>query len=192
MKKTTLSLFALVLAGCATTSDSKDVSLDYLLTNPLFAERYADEMVDVLVEFKIQEDPILEDKKKADLVEQKRSKWLEVARNATKNQRDGYIGNYIIHKAQGRGEFLYLQDVLFVDSVFNVTPGPNLQMYMTTEVDPRDVEFPDETAIHLGDLKTPYGAHNYNVPAQEDTKAYRTVVIWDADLEQIWGFAQLR
>lgn len=185
-----LLLCAITLASC-TTTEPKDVSLDYLLTNPLFAERYADEMVDAMVELTIQNDPAMEDKAFANRVEKARSKWLEVARDATKTQQEGSMGNYISVSAYGLGEFLYLNDVLYVDTVFEVTPGPNIQMYLTTVVDPRDVEFPDETALNLGKLQTPYGAHRYKVPPQEDPLAYRTVVLWEKGLERIWGFAQL-
>lgn len=185
-----LSTLALTLTACAQ-PDPRDVSLDYLLTNPLFAERYADEMVDAMVEFTIKNDPIIEDAAKAKVIEKNRTKWLEVARDATKAQREGTMGSYIPVSAFGRGEFLYKDDVLYVDTVFELIPGPNLQVLLTTVVDPRDVEFPDESALSLGILKTTYGAHRYTVPLQEDPLAYRTVVLWDADLEKMWGFAQL-
>lgn len=185
----TLTL-ALALPACSKPVVS-DVSLDELLTNPLFAERYADEMVDAVVEFKIQNDPILQDAKKADVIESTRTKWLDTARTATKLQREGTAGNMINVTAYTRGEVLYLNDVLYTDTVFEVTPGPNLHLYLTTVVDPRDVEFPDESVIDIGPLQSPYGAQHYNVPPQENPLLYRTLVLWDEDLEKIWGFAQL-
>ena len=53
MNKLTLLIPIIALAGCAN-SQTDSISLDKLLENPLFAERYADEKVDAIVEFKIQ------------------------------------------------------------------------------------------------------------------------------------------
>lgn len=65
-------------------------------------------------------------------------------------------------------------------------------MYVSNAVDPRDVNFPDDTAIDLGQLESPYGMQRYSVPgAEEEVQQYRTVVLFDKSLERIYGFAQL-
>ena len=90
MKKYISSIFLLsILVGCSSGSSGSSVSLDNLLENPLFAERYADTLVDSVVEFKIQKDPMLEDASKADIIEDTRTKWLKEAQKATVLQREG-------------------------------------------------------------------------------------------------------
>ena len=188
MKKFLPLAIALVLVGC---TKSQGVSLEYLLTNPLYAERYADEMVDSLVELKIQDDPILEDASIAKTVEQQRQKWLKVAQEATKIQRTGGLGVFIPVNAHVTSEALYIDDTLYLNPITRIAPGPDLHVYLSTIVDPRDVEFPDATAVDLGPLKSPYGAQRYSVPAKDKPELYRTVAIWDNTLNRVWGFAQL-
>ena len=190
MNKLTLLIPIIALAGCAN-SQTDSISLDKLLENPLFAERYADEKVDAIVEFKIQKDPIIEDPSKEKIMEKERKEWLAVAKDATAKQRAGTRGNLIEITEYANGEALYLEDKLYFGPELETIPSVELHVYLTTVVDPRDIEFPDEQALDLGELQTPYGAQVYNVPHQEDPLLYRTVVIWDEKLEKIWSFAQL-
>lgn len=180
---------ALLLAGC-TDSGSK-ISLEQHLTNPLYAERYSEVLVDRMVELKIQNDPILEDEQKAKVVEETRKKWLEVGRDARKKQHEGFSGFLITINEDTKGEVMYMGNTLYTDTTFEVSPGPDLHFYITTVVDPRDVEFPDDSAIDIGKLRSAYGAHTYDVPAVEDPQLYRTVVVWDNKLERLFGFAQI-
>jgi len=191
MKKALSSsiLSALVLAGC--TASDGEISLEQNLQNPLYAERYAEVLVDRIVELKIQNDPILEDDTKAALIEEVRKEWLEVGRDARKKQREGFSGFLISINETTRGELLYVDNTLYTDTLFEVSPGPDLHLYISTIVDPRDVEFPDDTAIDLGQLRSAYGAQKYSVPVVDDPQLYRTVVVWDNKLERLFGFAQI-
>lgn len=186
----TITLSTLLLAACSSQA-TEITSLEDRLTNPLFTERYAEELVDRMVEFKIQGDPILEDEDKAEAIEDARKKWLEIARNARKRQREGFIGFLITVKEPVKGEVLYVDNTLYTDTTFTVAPGPNVHIYISTVVDPRDVEFPDESAIDIGKLQSAYGAQRYSVPLVEEPQLYRSVVLWDKDLERLYGFAQV-
>ena len=90
-----------------------------------------------------------------------------------------------------KGDFLYIDDTLYVGTLFEIDPLPGLHVYLTTVVDPRDVEFPDDTAMDLGPIQTAYGAHAYEVPSVENPLLYRTVVLWDNELGRLHSFAQL-
>lgn len=185
----TLTLSTLLLAGCS--SATEEMSLEQRLENPLYAERYAEEIVDRMVEYKIQNDPILEDEQKAAIIEETRKKWLEVGRDARTKQREGFTGFVTSINEPAKGELLYMGNILYTDTTFDVAPGPDLHFYITTIVDPRDTEFPDETAVDLGQLRSSYGAQKYSVPPVEDPQIYRTVVLWDNALERLYGFAQI-
>ena len=186
----TVTFISLLLGGC-TTSPNSDISLEQRLENPLYAERYAEEMVDRIVEYKIQKDPITEDKKKVAILENARKKWLEVGRDARNKQREGFSGFLITINEPVQGELLYVNNLLYTDTTFTIAPGPDLHLYLSQVVDPRDAEFPDETAIDIGKIQSAYGAHIYTVPPVEDPQPYRTIAVWDNKLEILHGFAQL-
>ena len=89
------------------------------------------------------------------------------------------------------GEVVYVPNMLHFGTKFESSPGVSLRVYLTTVVDPRDVVFPDDTALDLGTLKNAFSAQSYNVPEVENPKLYRTAVIWDTKLDRLYGFAQL-
>lgn len=167
------------------------LSLEDQLKNPLYAERYAEDLVDRMVEFKIQSDPLLEDAGKAAIVEETRTKWLEIARDARKKQREGLRGILVTMKEPTKGEVLYVDNILYTDTTTDIAPGPNVHLYLSSVIDPRDVEFPDESAVDIGKVQSAYGAQQYSVPPVNDPEIYRTVVVWDNDLERLYGFAQM-
>lgn len=178
---------SLVLASCA----ARDASVTDRLSNPLFAERYAEEMVYVLTEREIQNDPLLEDAEKVQLLVQTRQEWVQHAQRAREQQREGMSGHMFEMGEYAAGEVLLLDDSLFFASNFETLPGPDLRVYLSTVMDPRDVPFPDASSIDLGQLPTPYGAQRMGVPDLSDPLAYRTVVLWEATLGRLYGFAQL-
>ena len=148
-------------------------------------------MVDRLVELDITKNPVLEDPAKKAFVETQRKHWLEVAREAREEQREGTTGNLVPINEYAKGDFLYIDGTLYAGTLFEIDPLPGLHMYLTTVVDPRDVEFPDDTAMDLGPIQTAYGAHAYEVPSVENPPLYRTVVLWDDRLGRLHSFAQL-
>ena len=191
MRTTILIALTILLTGCQTGSGTTQPTTKFLLENPLYAERYAEALVDAMVELDIQDHPLLEDKKKKSLVDDTRKEWLQKSKDARSLQRDGLVGSFIETEEYTYGEALYLNNILYFGPAFVVTPGPNVHVYLTKVVDPRDIVFPDESSIHLGEVISAFGAQQYNVPVVEEPLVYRTVVLWDTQLERILGFAQL-
>lgn len=186
----TIGLLSLaLLAGCS--GRSRAESVEENLKNPLFAERYAESVVDRLVELDIVKDPIMEDAGKKAYVDTQRKHWLEVSREARAKQREGTQGNMVSLVEFAKGDVLYVHDTLYFGSLFEIDPLPTLHVYLTTVVDPRDSAFPDETAMDLGPLQSAYGTQTYAVPSVENPLLYRTVVLWEKDLGRLHSFAQL-
>lgn len=191
MKKILCASFGLLALTACQNNGSQEHTLNYLLENPLFAERYAESMVDTMVNLEIYNDPLIEDEKKKDIADKAKKKWLEVAQKSRKEQRKGSIGHFNSVKEYAAGEVLYLNDTIFLAPDFDSSVGPSMHFFLTTVVDPRDVEFPDETAIDIGEVQSNLGTARYNVPKVENPKDFRTLVLWDTKLERIYGFAQL-
>ena len=185
-----LLALSILLVGCQS-SDPEAASP--LLDNPLYAERYSEELVDSMVNLEIYESPIVEDERKKKIAEKARNEWLAVARDARAKQRDGMQGGFLTADEYAKGEVLYHNDKLHFSPEFESVPaGPSMHVYLTTAVDPRVLEeFPEPTSLDLGAVKTPYGAQSYHVPPVDDPVQYRTVVLWDTKLERLAGFAQL-
>ena len=188
MKKTLLLSITLLLSAC---SDPETALHIDLLENPLYAERFSETMVNTMVELEIYNDPLIEDETKRRIAEETKEKWLAVAKTARKKQREGSNGNFLTMNEYAAGEVLYVENKVHFSTLFETEPGPELHVFLTTVVDPRDVAFPDETALDLGIVVTPFGAQSYGVPEVEDPKLYRTVVLWDTKLERLYGFAQI-
>ena len=191
MKRLTLLFALLPLSACTSSTVTYEPDLDSLLSNPLYAERYAENIVDTMVNFEIYQDPILEDDAKAKIIDQTKEKWLKVAKKARKAQRSGAKGGFVPLKKHAEGEVMYADNKLHIAPEFFAVPGPSIHVYITTAVDPRDVDFPDESGFDLGELKTMYGAQTYSVPEVENPRLYRTAVLYDTELEVLWGFAQM-
>ncbi|MEK7591434.1 MAG: DM13 domain-containing protein [Patescibacteria group bacterium] len=190
MKKA-LFLFPLLLVACKGTPPGSGISLEQRLENPLFAEVYYDVLLDRMVELDIQDDPILKDEDKAEIVEDTRRNALAKAKVANTKQREGMMGNFVPITEETKGEALFVDSTLYFGPTFEANPGPSVHVLLTTVVDPREGTFPDETVIDIGPLESPFGAQAIMVPAMEDASKYRTVVLWDTELERIHGFAQL-
>lgn len=183
---------AAAIAACTKVVPENAISHGELMQNPLFAERFSEELIDAMVQIQLWEDPMLEDARKAALVEEARIGWFEITRQARAAKREGMLGTWQPIATNVRGTMLLTKDgTLYFDSQFTVTPGLQLALYLTAAVDPRDVAFPDETAISLGKLQTPYGAQSYVLPEEaQDASQYRTAVLWDETLQRIHGIAQ--
>ena len=191
MKKIILSTVLLViLTGCQRTI-STEQELNYLLENALFAERYAEAMVDAMVGLEIYNDPIIQDEKKKKIADKTKEKWLKVAQKARKKQREGAIGSFTTINEFTTGEVLYVDNTLFFAPDFATIPGPSLHLMLTKVVDPRDTEFPDASVIDLGEIRSNLGTSRYTVPEVENPIEYRTIVLWDTKLERLYGFAQI-
>jgi hypothetical protein len=192
MKKTIIASMAiLALTACQNANTSNEPELSYLLENPLFAERYSESMVDTMVELEIYEDPIIKDEAKMKIIDKTKESWLKVAQKARVDQRKGSKGSFTPITEFTAGEVLYSGNSLFLAPDFASAPGPSLHFYLSTVVDPRDVEFPDESAIDLGLMRSNLGTGRYEVIAIEEPIKYRSLVLFDTELERLYGFAQI-
>lgn len=161
------------------------------LQNPLFAEQYAEAMVDAMVNLEIYQDPILEDEGKKKVADKAKEFWLEKAKKARAEQREGSKGGLLPMKAYVEGEVLYRNNTLYFPAYFLSTPHPSVHVFLSKVIDPRDAEFPDPTALDLGLIQSAFGPQAYAVPEVENPREYRTVVLWDTKLERLLGFAQI-
>ena len=190
MKNILLVSIALLLTACS--SGTQSASVKELLDNPLFAERYSEDVVLALTELEIQQSPLLEDESTKKYVDRERAAWLKKAKSARTAQREGTSGIWIPVESFARGEVLFLDSQIHLGPGFEVTTTPGLHLYLTSALDPRDEEFPDSTSIDLGAIKSPYGAQSYKAPKAKPGFPLRTIVLWDPKLKQLVAFAQLR
>jgi hypothetical protein len=148
-------------------------------------------MVDTMVELEIYEDPIIKDEAKMKIIDKTKESWLKVAQKARVDQRKGSKGSFTPITEFTAGEVLYSGNSLFLAPDFASAPGPSLHFYLSTVVDPRDVEFPDESAIDLGLMRSNLGTGRYEVVGIEEPIKYRSLVLFDTELERLYGFAQI-
>jgi len=177
-----------LLTGCF---QSEQMTTAERMVNPLFAERYAEAMIGRMTELEIQNDPLLEDEEKRQLALKTKEHWMKLAREARKTQQEGKNGFFVTVKEYTQGEALLLGNTLYFDTTFETDPGPTLHVFLTTRIDPRDVEFPDETSVNVSPLSSPYGAQRYTLTQTDSLDELRTVVLFDTKLGRIYGFAQL-
>jgi len=183
----------LPLAACFGPPGDQSATLQQQIENPLFLERYAEEMVENMVQITIEENPILDDTRKAAIVEQTRTYWLDEAKQARRAQQEGKSGSFLPMEEYARGEVLLAADGhLYISPTFEATPSPSLHILISTVLDPRDANFPDDSSIDLGPIQTNYGAQTYNLPEDmENLLLFRTVILWDTELERLQSFAQI-
>lgn len=185
----------LVLTACGNQAalPTKDQSLQERLRNPLYAESYYDVLTEQMVNFAL-DTTFVEETGSQSTIDRTRTRSLEHSGLAVEAQQKGKSGKFISDRGLTFGEALLLEDVLYFGTDFETSPGPALQVYLSNVIDPRDVEFPDDSSVALGPLKDVFGAQSLSVPERPATHtgSLRTVVLWDADLEFIYGFVQLR
>lgn len=184
------SLF--LLMACSPAVPTRTRMLDDQLENPLFAERYYDELVENMVEIEIYENPLAHDPQKKRLIERTRKEGLENAKKANSVQNTGKTAALISMETYTKGIVLLTDTHLFFSSEFEIIPGVELHVFLTETVDPRDVTFPDETAVDLGIVQSAYGHQSYALPASmTGALRMRSIVLWDKALERLHGFGQL-
>lgn len=192
--KASIALFAVLLTACSAAGPRAGEDLQDKLSNPLYAERYYDELVDLMVNLEIQNDPLTDDESTKAIIDKNRVEGLKLAREANQKQNEGLSGMIVSDGEYAFGEALLLNDTLFLSPTFETVPGPDLHVYLTKIVDPRDGTFPDETAVELGTLKDAYGEQRYSAPVNPEgiEEGYRTFVLWDVQMKRVFGFAQLQ
>jgi hypothetical protein len=166
-------------------------SIDQENRNPLTASRYGDDLADTMANLVIQNDPIIKEPGMRQIIDQEIARGKSIAVGAREQTDQGAKGALIPIKESVTGNVLLLQDTLNFSSDFETKPGPDLHVYLTTVVDPRDKAFPDATAVDLGPIQSAYGAKQYALPGKTDPGVLRTLVLFDRTLKRIYGFAQL-
>jgi hypothetical protein len=167
-------------------------TMEEQLKNPLYAEQYWSHMTDRMVTIIINEE-FKDDAGKLAEVDKVRQESLEKAQAMTKRRGEGIYGSFVPVKETTQGIALAVDNMLYLNPDFFVYPGPALHVYLSTVLDPREGTFPDDTAIDLGIIQSPYGAQMYQTPSVKllGEGAIRTVVLYDKLLGRIYGFAQL-
>ncbi len=190
MRRLPLLIASAVLAtgGCAYKEKTPQ---PLLMENPLYAKRYYDELVENLVSITIHNDPVLQQKGMTTTVERGRRDAIAKAQETEKRLRNGIRGAFIPMEEYARGTAFLSGNTLHLSSDFSVTPGLSLHLFLTTAVDPRDVAFPDPSAVDLGLLRSAYGAQTFSAGLPADHTSFRTAVIFDTTLERLVSFAQL-
>lgn len=189
-----LLLAPLLLISCtAKEAATPDLTFDQRLQNPLFAERYWDELTDRMANLRIQNDPSMKDERTAAIADRTREDAAALSTLARQKRLEGLFGLFVTVKEQTDGFALLHEGTLYLSSEFATYPGPSLTLFLIPEIDPRDVQdFPNEHSVSLGLLQSPYGAQTYLLPeAHRNNPLLRTVVLWDAKLNRMYGFAQL-
>lgn len=188
-------LLSLALVGC---SSAGQATLDQHLQNPLFAEQYWGDYAQRLADIEIYKDlphnkEIVEDTKRLASLRSLKEEALSKHRAATKTRDRAATAMMTTLSELSQGEVMLVDNVLYTDPLFDTPPGPDLHMYVSEITDPRDVEFPDPTAIDLGVVYQPYGAGAYPIPERpSDAKRLYTVILYDKELKRLYAFAQLQ
>ncbi len=194
MKKTILPLLlaSLFLTSCGETSQGfqkTNIRWEQLMKNTLYAEQYWDDLTNRMVDLQMagEKDPV-----KSTLIDEVRKMALQNSKAEGKKRREGKIGAFVPGQENAQGHALLHANLLDLSTDFSTSPGPSLKIYLSTVVDPREGSFPDDTAIELDRLVSPYGSQQYTLPDDTDTAELRTVVLYDNRLNRIYGFAQLQ
>ena len=187
-------LSCLILASCSTQEQTTDKAVLWgkMMQNPLYAERYYDELVDRLTTMQINKAEELKNPSYAAMVESTKADALQKSKIETQKKNDGKVGEFVPAKEETEGRALLTKDKLFLSPNFLSYPGPSLRLYLSESIDPRDTEFPEDGSLDVGRLESPFGASDYNLPATALEKDWRTIVLYDTKLQRIYGFAQLR
>jgi hypothetical protein len=79
----------------------------------------------------------------------------------------------------GRGKVTMYEDLLHLESDFQVGPGPKFHVYLVPEtgITP-DTRVQDTLFVDLGRLKAFSGSQNYRIPTGLNLRNYKSVVIW--------------
>jgi hypothetical protein len=79
----------------------------------------------------------------------------------------------------GKGKVTVFQDLLHLESDFEVGPGPKFHVYLVPEANVTPSTRVAQTRyVDLGRLKAFKGSQNYPVPSGIDPARYQSVVIW--------------
>lgn len=188
MRRISLLLPIVLLAACTRTSG--DLTLNDRLRNPLFAEYYHEDVTEQMVQLQLNEDPSLENADHKAAADAARQASLAAALEARRLQRTGKSGSFVPASGFAQGEALLTDGALYFHPQFITDTGADVHVVLSSAVDPREGTFPGDNTIDLGKLKTPYGDQWYAME-DSDIPGVQSIVLWDAGLERLIGFAQL-
>lgn len=161
------------------------------LKNPLYAAQYYADLTERMVNLELQEDPVTKDARKRTIIDQVRKNAVANTQRVASLKQQGQEGILISDSDLARGQVLLLKSTLFFGTDFSTVPGPELHVFLSNVLDPRDGQFPDPTAVDLGVLRDAFGAQSIAIAASTDLSDVRTVALYDTKLGQLYGFAQL-
>jgi len=98
------------------------------------------------------------------------------------------------HQGEGTARFIVTAegDVLLLFTDFTVTPGPDLEVWLTEGVVPNtSADVLDGAWLSLGPLHAPEGDQIYTLPAGPLAKVYTAVVIWCEDFSVLFAVAPM-
>ena len=76
---------------------------------------------------------------------------------------------------------------------FKTTPGPDLFVYLSAAVDPRnDAAITGNAFVDAGKLASPLGKQNLSLPMDVDPKKFKSVAIWCKKFSVLFGAAALK
>ncbi len=177
---------SLVLAACSGAPSARTADP---LQNPLVAKQHFDDLGQVMVDILMNDQAELaKDGARKSYVEQLKDQATARSKQETAKILTGRSGTFLPAKQAVAGTALLLDGTLYVGVDFATDPGPALRLMLTKAVDPRDVTFPDASALNLGLLRAEFGAQSYAVPKEGE---YNAAVLYDTRLKRIYGFAQL-
>ena len=85
----------LLLTACQGIPPARsDIKLDERLRNPLFAERYWDDMADTMANMVIKKDPVIKDDIKASIADHARKSAVELSQLAQNKRHEGLFGGH--------------------------------------------------------------------------------------------------
>lgn len=96
----------------------------------------------------------------------------------------GAVGTATIYELPGGDRVLRFED-------FRSKNGPDLHVYLSTEVPTSTFAGLGDNEIHLGSLKGNVGNQNYEIPTEVDLSQYRSVVIYCRPFRVVFSSAAL-
>ena len=79
----------------------------------------------------------------------------------------------------GKGKVSVYERAVFLESDFEVGPGPKYHVYLVPKANIRDeAAVKDAMFVDLGRLRAFKGSQRYSIPAGVDLKNFQSVVIW--------------
>jgi len=79
----------------------------------------------------------------------------------------------------GKGRVSVYQHTVFLESDFEVGPGPAFHVYLVPKAPIRSSsDLKDVMFVDLGGLRAFKGSQRYSIPAGVDLKQYQSVIIW--------------